>query len=58
MATAGAWRWGLAWKAWAVITTPIHKTMAIPASRGMIALIREMVPVRQMAVITRPLRVE
>ena len=34
MAAAGACRSGLAWNAWAVMTMPIHSTMAMPASMG------------------------
>jgi len=32
--TAGAWAAGVAWKACAVMTMPIHSTMAMPTSTG------------------------
>ena len=48
--TAGACSRGVAWKACAVITMPIHSTIAMPASIGTAQAIQASVPVRQTTV--------
>ncbi len=57
-ATAGACSAGDAWNACAVITMPIHSTIGTPASSGTIFPMTVTVPVRQIAVMTRPFKVE
>ena len=56
--TAGAWAGGVAWKACAPITMPIHSTIASPASIGTAQAIHPTVPVRQMRVTKAPLSTE
>ena len=48
--TAGACARGVAWKACAVMTMPIQRTIAMPASIGTPQAIYDSVPVRQMTV--------
>ena len=56
--TAGACSRGVAWKAWAVITMPIHSTIAMPASIGTAQAIQASVPLQQTTVKKAALRIE
>ena len=58
MTTAGAWALGVTWKAWAVMTRPIHKTIAMPASIGTTQVIHASVPERQTRVTKTALSTE
>jgi len=49
---------GVAWKAWAVMTMPIHRTIAMPASIGTRALIRYVRPPRAMTAKNNPFSTE
>ena len=58
MTTAGACSRGVAWNACALMTMPIHSTIAMPASIGTAHAIHASVPVRQMIVMNAPFRTE
>ena len=52
--TAGAWREGVAWKAWAVIVRPMYSRIAIPASMGINREANPNRPKQQAAASTTP----